>query len=271
MDILKKTCILFPVGPTDNLGYQILTNHTLEILTKQFGHVFVFEGSRNSNVRKIKNMSSISLGKLINPIDEEGNEFFSLEIAALQQKYATEFVKQSGYLFVIQVHSNQYFTKTQLRYLRLYLIYMLITNRPWGWIGKRYIVKTYCTKTIKKLPWIVNLKRTSDAVYQPDTLQFKGKVIQAKFTYGFPRRLIRAWAPSLTDILLEYNYRDLIERYEYYFNKMGQYESVDVFLQGYYDKFKKFNFKNHTSGINQFLEYYDRNSLAKDFITKIIK
>ena len=259
------------MGPTDNLGYQILTNHTLKLLTEQFGHVFVFEGSRNSNICRIKNMSSISLGKLINPIDEVGNEFFSLEIAGLQQKYATEFVKQSGYLFVIQVHCNQYFTKNQLRYLRLYLIYMLIINRSWGWIGKKYIVKTYGTKTIKKLPWIVNLKRASDVVYQPDTLQFKGKVIQAKFTYGFPRRLLRAWAPSLTDILFEYNYRDLIERYEYYFNKMDQYESVDLFLQGFYNKFKRFKFKNHTSGRNQFLEFYDRNSLAEDFITKIIK
>ena len=274
MRILKRTCILFPVGPTKNLGYQILVDRTLTLLASQFGHVFVFKGSITSEVKDMDNVTSVPLGNLTNPIDKNGKEFFSLDTAFLQQEFSTNYIKNFNFDFVIQVHCNQYFTKNQLLLLKFYLLYMKLFHRPWGWIGKRYQVMTFKSKKIKKLPWIINLKLQKNVIYQPDQIKFNNKIISAKYIYNPLKSITTTWVPSLTDILFEYNYYDMRERFHYYYNRMGRHDNVEVFIEGIFSKFSKFKFKNYeinSSEVSQFLDCYSNDSLANSFVKEFLE
>jgi hypothetical protein len=127
---------------------------------------------------------------------------------------------------------------------------------------------------IKKLPWVLNLKVKKKINFLPDKIEFNNRFISAKYVYRFPRSVFGNIAPSLTDVLLEYNYEDMKDRYEYYFNRMDKYESIEEFIDKIYYKFSQFKFKQiqeNKSGTSYFQKYYVDDSLGNDFIGKFLR
>jgi hypothetical protein len=274
---IQSTCVLFPVGPTENLGYQILAETTLRRLASQFEHVYVFQSSKYSKINDYilnKNITFFKNTELYNNTDSLGNEYFSLSKAAEQQKFGSDYIKKFPHKFAIQVHCNQYFTKRQILKLELYLQLLSILKKPWGWIGKRYLCENYRTTTIKQLPWIINLKNSSEQYFQPDSLVHKGETIESRWTLKFHNYLLRLSLPCLTDVLFEYDLIDIRERFDYYYRHMSNESNVSTFIENIFQKFSKIKFRKIMAiddATQNILRLYSAKSISKVFIANYLR
>ena len=274
---VRSTCVLFPVGPTENLGYQILAKATLQRLASQFEHVYVFQSSKQSKINEHVLNEKITFFKnteLFNNTDSLGNEYFSLSKAAEQQKFGSEYIKQFPHKFAIQVHCNQYFTRRQILGLEFYLQLLSILKKPWGWVGKIYLCENYRTTTIKILPWIINLENLSEQYFQPDSLVHKGKTIKSRWTIKFHKFLLRIFLPCLTDVLFEYDLIDIRGRFDYYYRHMSFESNVSTFMENTFQKFSKIKFRKiiimyYTT--REILKLYSAKSMSKVFIAKYLR
>jgi len=205
-----KIGIQLPILTITDFGYQYNADISFRSLSKFADKVYCRLNSPINDElltfkKKYRNIILIS-NKYTQSIDNNGNLIYNLDKNQIGNRYVLDQMRKDGIDLALNIHINQYIPEHAFESLRKQCQNILIENKPYGWLYKRYQLKDKLFHADVRLPWILNLQYKKPLFYSPDSISDKFGTILASIQTGDFRRYNKE---AIVDVPMELTLEDL--------------------------------------------------------------